>query len=239
MPWKYVSPSGGTSRSSSRSRRWVRVTGRVSTVTGRPGLRDDPARIDIRGLVGPDGVDRVRLGIEDDQRAHVLDAEDADAPVEAPLGEPEVAVEVGPDLPRAFPAPEVRDGARGRPREHVERSREAHLVKRPEDGEPEAEAGAEDRLASRALARAEPLAPREHGAHGARIEQRHARRVRGVDQEVAQVPEGEGERPAPVDQGERQRREGSRARGRGASGSASGDRPGARASPRAGGSTGR
>ena len=36
-PWKYVSPSGGTSRRSSRSRRWLSVTGRVSTVTGRPG----------------------------------------------------------------------------------------------------------------------------------------------------------------------------------------------------------
>ena len=116
--------------------------------------------------------------------------------MEAALGEPEVAVQVGPDLARAFPAAEVGDGAGRRPRQHVERSREADLVKRPEDGEPKDEAGAEDRLPARALGRAEGLAPREDGAHGARVEERHARGVRGVDQEVAQVPEREGERPA-------------------------------------------
>ena len=169
------------------------------------GLGDDPGWIDVRRLGGPDGVHRPGRRVEDNQRADIRDAEDLHALADPALGETEEAVEVGPHLPRPLPATEVRDRTPRGAGEHVERAGEPDQVDRPQDREPQQEAGAEDRLAPRALGRPERLAPREHGAHGARVEQRDPGRVGGVDEQVAQIAERKGEQPVPVDPDERER----------------------------------
>jgi hypothetical protein len=84
----------------------------------------------------------------------------------------------------------------------VEGAREAHLVERELEGQGREQGDEHYRLGRGADRDPARLVPREDGPQRARVEERGPRLVHGVDQEMTQVAEGEGERPVRIEEGE-------------------------------------